>query len=614
MAKLVALFFLLPTLFSIWAQKEFISSSKCYVGPFDASFQDIENDFFGVWIASSKPMMTMMKCRMQHPSTTQRDQMGNKRYPYPEWDCEDEFTTQFNDQTNVWCFIHRESQTTFCKDNGSTGLDQVVGGSQLSSGIYSSQSNPNQKLSVSCSQGLDPFNRKYMQRDPSQELFPSTTLLLLLNIGLAYIYWDKRVDPFSVCKHYNKIVHDMEIWRSFTGALAHFEPLHLAFNMMSLHALGTALEPRYGSFAFLQYNICMIPLTTIIMLILIRLRIRYTGNHQHSETSSVGFSGVLFAWMVVTSLESYAVCPIPFAPEMCFNTHEYGVGILKLKFNWGPFIQLLFAQVIMPRVSFIGHLAGIICGFIFHWRILPTFIFWSPQVLIPLIIVLHWRYVRNIDYLSDVDDPSIELDQIHSSSKVNETKLLHRRLRMTLLVMNLIGLISLILFGVMASMSLSQLLCSYIFFLAVRQHRNSNQLVPNANQILLWRGVIISLIIAILCDAFLVPMWIFTQLSIYGNSIMRMEALMDPLVMSIRWMVNFIALIQASMIHSDIGQSENEPRIFSKVFGKIVQWCSETNRIFPEQRSPFIPFGGSGNVLGGSGNGNSARTRMIVDL
>lgn len=136
---------------------------------------------------------------------------------------------------------------------------------------------------------------------------PATTLLLLLNIGLAYQYWNHRVPPSSVSKSYNKICLEHEWWRAFTGATAHFEPLHIGFNMMSLHTLGKELEGGFGSIVFLVYNIALIVMCSLAMMGMVYGRlcwVRHRGGSEDVErrlieTSSVGYSGVLFALMVM---------------------------------------------------------------------------------------------------------------------------------------------------------------------------------------------------------------------------------------------------------------------------------------------------------------------------
>ncbi len=205
---------------------------------------------------------------------------------------------------------------------------------------------------------------------------PATSLLLLLNIGLAFHYWNQRVSPNSVCKRYKNIVHDHEWWRGLSGATAHFEPLHIGFNAMSLHSLGRELEGGekglYGSIPFLVYNIALIVCTTIVMMGMVYARLRYiqwklddsisNSNRTHyqelrdrlRETSTVGYSAVLFAWMVVSTMErTQPTCPIPFFPDVCFETHTVP-GVPSLRYNIAPIASLFVAQFIMPRASFMG--------------------------------------------------------------------------------------------------------------------------------------------------------------------------------------------------------------------------------------------------------------------
>lgn len=72
------------------------------------------------------------------------------------------------------------------------------------------------------------------------------------------------------------------------------------------------------------------------------------------KTSSVGYSAVLFAWMVVSTMErTQPTCPIPFFSDVCFSTYSVP-GMSFLKFNVSPIVSLFVAQFIMPRVSFMG--------------------------------------------------------------------------------------------------------------------------------------------------------------------------------------------------------------------------------------------------------------------
>ena len=81
----------------------------------------------------------------------------------------------------------------------------------------------------------------------------------------------------------------------------------------------------------------------------------YTSQQERlRETSTVGYSAVLFAWMVVSTMERrQPTCPIPFLNDVCFATYEVP-GFPFLRFNVSPIVSLFVAQFIMPRVSFMG--------------------------------------------------------------------------------------------------------------------------------------------------------------------------------------------------------------------------------------------------------------------
>ena len=248
------------------------------------------------------------------------------------------------------------------------------------------------------------FKSYYFQKEekPFQQLFqrPATCLLLGLNVGLAFLYWNFRINANTVALMDGPILQQFQYWRGITGTLAHFEWWHLLFNMMSLHNLGSFLEDRiYGSIAFLLLNLGLIPVTVLIffggshLFYWGRLKLRQSTNTASTTALSrptinaVGYSGVLFAWMVIASLEQPKSCPIPFLDNVCFETWHITKHI---KFNIGPLIQLVIASAILPRVSFGGHLAGIIAGFWLHWSLLPLELI-QPVVIIPLIILAQWK-------------------------------------------------------------------------------------------------------------------------------------------------------------------------------------------------------------------------------
>lgn len=217
---------------------------------------------------------------------------------------------------------------------------------------------------------------------------PTTTLLLCINLGLYWIYWNYDVPVDQVALNGNVF---QDFGRAFSGSLAHFEIWHLGFNMMSLASLGQDLEPMYGSIPFFLWTMSLIPLTTLLLLALQWGHAKYSHRgvavsfEETSLPNIVGFSGILFAWMVVAALDQPRTCPIFFLPDVCFDTYRF----LGVSISVGPLVQLVLLQMILPRACFTGHLAGIVAGFGLHWKVLK--LEWiQPSILFPML----WIYFK----------------------------------------------------------------------------------------------------------------------------------------------------------------------------------------------------------------------------
>lgn len=213
----------------------------------------------------------------------------------------------------------------------------------------------------------------------------ATGCLCIVNGGIFFWLWNSRIDPSRVVLN-GQIFHDFG--RALTGNLSHFDLLHIGFNMMTLSSLGSALEHNVVStISMLLYSISFLPITTLVIICLHHIQRRYQGRSTEVESfpSMVGFSGILFAWIVVSALEGSLSCPIFFLPDMCFSTYTLWGGF---RMSIGPLIQLVFLQVILPRVSFIGHLAGIAVGFLWYWNLFPPLEWSQPAVLFPTLWIL----------------------------------------------------------------------------------------------------------------------------------------------------------------------------------------------------------------------------------
>jgi membrane associated rhomboid family serine protease len=315
------------------------------------------------------------------------DERDHNRFPYL-------VVTPIHDHNET--MIREEPCIYLSKDNKICGNDAIQIPTNRSSSATSTMRRSHGDSSLHYGR-----NTHWLQQIVTQ--IPATSIWIIVNGCIALLYWNQRVSVESVAKIYHRMMPSSsasdayEIWRTFTGSTAHFDLWHLGLNMMSLLALGKELEGRqlYTSVSFFMYNCSLIPLVAAIWLGLQYLLQQYRPNQFDPHRPTVGYSGVLFAWMVVASLGQRNTCPLIFLPNVCFPTYTI-LGMVH--FNVGPLIQLVVLQVILPRVSFTGHLAGIIAGFLLHWGWLPIR-YYQPAVFVPVLYLVYLHQIRKATLL-----------------------------------------------------------------------------------------------------------------------------------------------------------------------------------------------------------------------
>lgn len=216
---------------------------------------------------------------------------------------------------------------------------------------------------------------------------PVASFLCVLLCVIAYYIWDKGVEVSAVSFSYDSVVGAGEYWRIITASLSHFDILHLGFNVMSLYQLGT-LEPLYGSPTYLYLTINLIFITIFICIIITHVLIYYYNHTTMAAQQSIGFSCVLFAWMVAMSVQLDQYCPLFFYPSLCFKTFHITIPFTShhhgLLVNFGTVVLLIITKIIIPRSSFLGHLSGILIGYPLAWGMLE----WLKPSL--LCVILSW--------------------------------------------------------------------------------------------------------------------------------------------------------------------------------------------------------------------------------
>lgn len=126
--------------------------------------------------------------------------------------------------------------------------------------------------------------------------------------------------------------------------------MHLGMNMMSMLSLGASLEQSIGTLQMLftiMWQTVLCGTTSVatfwFMATVIFDDISYLKNQM------VGFSGVIFAISVINNHKSR-------------ETSQSVMGLFSVPAKWYPWVLLVVLQVLIPHVSFVGHLSGILMG------------------------------------------------------------------------------------------------------------------------------------------------------------------------------------------------------------------------------------------------------------
>ncbi|KAG8445300.1 hypothetical protein GDO86_010185 [Hymenochirus boettgeri] len=177
---------------------------------------------------------------------------------------------------------------------------------------------------------------------------PLTLAALGLNIFLF-------LNPFKplhdVCISVHSGYHHGDWQRFLLSPFHHADDWHLYFNMVSLLWKGTKLEKRLGSVLFGLIIIVFSQVIGVIYVILELLLAESMGDPSYKMQCAVGFSGVLFALKVLNN---------HYHPGGSSNV--FGILIPNKYACWA---ELVAIHILSPGTSFVGHLSGILVGFLY---------------------------------------------------------------------------------------------------------------------------------------------------------------------------------------------------------------------------------------------------------
>ncbi|XP_033097221.1 rhomboid-related protein 4-like [Anneissia japonica] len=186
---------------------------------------------------------------------------------------------------------------------------------------------------------------------------PPTTLI---TIGLNVAVYLKVLNKFlysligkpsiqRVCVSAVSVWYRGDWSRLLLAAWFHLDDWHLYYNMISFLWKGRFLEQLIGSYYFAYLIAVFSVVTNIVMIGINIMAAEFLEDDSYILSCAAGFSGVIFALKVVTT-------------HLMPNHRQSIMGIFSVPSQWACWVELVLIQVLVPRASFTGHLAGILVG------------------------------------------------------------------------------------------------------------------------------------------------------------------------------------------------------------------------------------------------------------
>ncbi|KAL6850425.1 hypothetical protein ACP4OV_021052 [Aristida adscensionis] len=140
--------------------------------------------------------------------------------------------------------------------------------------------------------------------------------------------------------------------RFFLSPFYHLTETHFFVNMTSLLWKGIHLESSMGSAEFASMIAALLGLSQGITLLMSKGLQLYGDNTSYYYHHAVGFSGVLFGMKVVLNAMT----------DDFIMLHG-----LVIPAKYAAWAELFLIQALVPGTSFLGHLGGVLAGFVYLW-------------------------------------------------------------------------------------------------------------------------------------------------------------------------------------------------------------------------------------------------------
>lgn len=181
---------------------------------------------------------------------------------------------------------------------------------------------------------------------------PVTLLTVAINAAIYMKLLPGLPGVYSACTSNNNVIYRKEWKRIFLSSFYHLDDMHLYYNMISFIWKGITLERDIGRRKYVFLLAVFSVATQCVMLALNHCLFVAFHNQQYLYTCAAGFSAVIFALKVVTTALS--------------TVGENVMGLpISVPARYTCWIELVVIQMLVPNVSFTGHLAGILVGLLY---------------------------------------------------------------------------------------------------------------------------------------------------------------------------------------------------------------------------------------------------------
>jgi len=149
-----------------------------------------------------------------------------------------------------------------------------------------------------------------------------------------------------------------------------------------------SIELFFGSLFYLKYSFFLLIFSVVLIIGIYHILIHYFHKENYIHVIAVGYSCVVFGWMTI-------------AAQITSNSDLSLFGF-NIPMSVAPFGSLILTSILVPRASFVGHLAGILIGYIiaiaehFQVSLFPDYMFFHSIIWISIGFAINLKSTTNI--------------------------------------------------------------------------------------------------------------------------------------------------------------------------------------------------------------------------